>query len=105
MYFIFHYFKRSTLSTHQLDANMSTSTASCYVDKLRQLFISCDTSGIDLLNKDELAELCDKLQLDEEQTFYIIDHLIVDQFTKVSLKMFILSFLTYFLLLLLYCNI
>ena len=56
----------------------------CYVDKLHEVFLSCDNSGCELLGKDELHELCDKLQLDEDQTYYIIDHLLIDQFTKVS---------------------
>lgn len=50
-----------------------------YEDKLYQVFISCDTSGLGLLNKDGILVLCDKLQLDDDQTLFVLDHLIDDR--------------------------
>uniref|UniRef100_T1L3Q3 EF-hand domain-containing protein n=1 Tax=Tetranychus urticae TaxID=32264 RepID=T1L3Q3_TETUR len=67
---------------------MTSESNNCYVDKLHEVFLSCDSSGCELLGKDELHELCDKLQLDEDQTYYIIDHLLIDPFTKVDFNEF-----------------
>lgn len=51
-----------------------------YVKQLHSLFRSCDSKGDGLLAKDELFQLCSKLQLDERQTFYMLDRLIGDDF-------------------------
>lgn len=55
-----------------------------YEEQLRQLFISCDGEQSGFLDRSQLYELTDKLQLDEQQTNYIVDNLICDQFSKVS---------------------
>ena len=49
-----------------------------YVRYLHQLFRSCDSRGDGLLGKDEVSELCDKLQLTDSQFWYISDRLIGD---------------------------
>lgn len=49
-----------------------------YADQLYQVFTSCDECGSGLLDKDGVADLCDKLQLDDDQTFFMLDHLIGD---------------------------
>lgn len=57
-----------------------------YVRYLHQLFRSCDTRGDGLLGKEEISELCDKLQLTDSQFWYISDRLIGDDILiKVSL--------------------
>ena len=37
-----------------------------YVAQLREVFDSCDTSGNGYLTREELIELCQKLQLDDQ---------------------------------------
>jgi hypothetical protein len=49
-----------------------------YVRYLHQLFHSCDTRGDGLLGKEEISQLCDKLQLTDPQFWYISDRLIGD---------------------------
>lgn len=47
-----------------------------YVAQLYQVFKSCDIYGTGLLGEDELFNLCMRLQLDDQQTNYIITNLI-----------------------------
>lgn len=56
-----------------------------YVEQLFQVFKSCDVGGSGLLGNDELFELCMRLQLDDQQTNFIITNLIGnDLIAKVS---------------------
>ncbi|RWS16560.1 ninein-like protein [Dinothrombium tinctorium] len=57
--------------------NSSASDVS-YVDQLRQLFNSCDRNEKGFLLLHELRQLCDKLQLDDEQTRFIFEHIAAD---------------------------
>ena len=57
-----------------------------YEEQLRQLFNSCDNDSCGFLDRSQLFELTEKLQLDEEQTNYIIDNLISDDFSKVDCR-------------------
>lgn len=51
-------------------------TEDSYVHQLHQVFRSCDTRGDGLLGRDEVVQLCHKLQLTEQQSWYISDRLI-----------------------------
>ena len=66
-----------------------------YVEKLYQVFISCDTSGRGFLGNDELTALCDKLQLDDQQTNFVLNQLVCDDpFAQVRYKNRESSFVT-----------
>ena len=64
-----------------------------YEEQLHQLFNSCDGEQCGFLDRSQLYELSEKLQLDEEQTNYIVDNLICDEFSKVCV--FIFEFLIF----------
>ena len=55
-----------------------------YEEQLYQLFNSCDVEQCGFLDRSQLYELSEKLALDEEQTGYIVDNLICDEFSKVG---------------------
>jgi len=58
-----------------------------YVGQLFEVFKSCDIFGTGLLGNDELFQLCMRLQLDDQQTNFIITNLIGnDLIAKVSYK-------------------
>lgn len=46
-----------------------------YVNQLREVFDDCDTDGTGKLKREQLEELCEKLQLDT-QTEPLISHLL-----------------------------
>ena len=48
-----------------------------YVSQLKEVFDSCDAGGIGMLNREELVELCSKLQL-EDQADELLRHLLGD---------------------------
>ncbi|XP_038074331.1 ninein-like isoform X2 [Patiria miniata] len=48
-----------------------------YVSQLKEVFDSCDAGGIGMLNREELVELCSKLQL-EDQAEELLKHLVGD---------------------------
>ena len=56
-----------------------------YEEQLHLMFNSCDGERCGFLDRSQLYELSEKLQLDEEQTGYIVDCLITDEFSKVTL--------------------
>ena len=46
-----------------------------YVSQLKEVFDSCDAGGLGMLNREELQDLCTKLQLDE-QADDLLQHLV-----------------------------
>jgi len=59
-----------------------------YEEQLHQLFNSCDGEQCGFLDRSQLYELTEKLALDEEQTGYIVDNLICDEFSKINFEEF-----------------
>lgn len=64
-----------------------------YVAQLREVFDACDTSNTGKLNRAQLAELCDKLQLDT-QSDALIAHLMGDGNEEVDFETFKEGFVT-----------
>ena len=48
-----------------------------YIAQLRDVFEGCDQTGSGKLDRSELRELCDKLQLDDQSEF-LVNELLVD---------------------------
>lgn len=49
-----------------------------YIAQLKEVFDSCDQTGSSTLNRHELLQLCDKLQL-EDQSEYLVNELLRDK--------------------------
>lgn len=51
---------------------------SMYISQLKEVFDSCDVTGSQKLNRNELFALCEKLQLDD-QSEYLVNELLADK--------------------------
>ncbi|KAL4239155.1 hypothetical protein ACF0H5_003857 [Mactra antiquata] len=49
-----------------------------YIAQLKEVFDSCDQTGSGLLHRNELQQLCEKLQLDD-QSEYLVNQLLLDK--------------------------
>lgn len=79
-------------------ASVPSERSISYVEQLRQLFNSCDVHGSGFLGKDELFDLCDKLQLDEEQSYFILDRVVNEDDPIARVSFFHMGFIRFYLL-------